>query len=355
MRKKKIAAHVGGCTIEFDQDDKGIIHNFKVAWHPSTTGDSTRQGPSGHTITTSGGRNDILLPELWDHKGGSWRSTDIRLPRSEQEGRADAALRGAVPWGRRVRGHPRIQDGATRNLDGDKLDYEGFCLPSFSNDTQDTCTPIVSRRMAGRRVAPTTGRRNTEGGVPEVTCQAHVRLLARVARWIVIDPDTGKPGAGRRTGVRDHVQHYGLAVRITQTTTNRGENTMSKSLNKVLLIGNLGKRPEVKYTSSGKAVATFSLAATNHGRTQTATYRRGRSGLISSCGKSWRKSAASISTRATRRIFEGDSKSKLRRQELRVKKYITEVVATNMLMLSPKPAGATGAARRGPGSQRSTE
>ena len=34
MRKKKIAAHVGGCTIEFDQDDKGIIHNFKVAWHP---------------------------------------------------------------------------------------------------------------------------------------------------------------------------------------------------------------------------------------------------------------------------------------------------------------------------------
>jgi single-strand DNA-binding protein len=35
---------------------------------------------------------------------------------------------------------------------------------------------------------------------------------------------------------------------------------MSKSLNKVLLIGNLGKDPEVKYTSSGKAVATFSLA-----------------------------------------------------------------------------------------------
>jgi hypothetical protein len=34
MRKKKIAAHVGGCTIEFDQDDRGIIHNFKVAWMP---------------------------------------------------------------------------------------------------------------------------------------------------------------------------------------------------------------------------------------------------------------------------------------------------------------------------------
>jgi Holliday junction resolvase len=34
MRKKEIAAHVGGVTLEFDQDDHGIIHNVKVAWHP---------------------------------------------------------------------------------------------------------------------------------------------------------------------------------------------------------------------------------------------------------------------------------------------------------------------------------
>jgi len=32
------------------------------------------------------------------------------------------------------------------------------------------------------------------------------------------------------------------------------------SLNKVLLLGNLGKDPEVKYTTSGQAVATFTLA-----------------------------------------------------------------------------------------------
>ena len=34
MRKLKIQAHVGGWTIEFDQDDKGIIHHFKVECHP---------------------------------------------------------------------------------------------------------------------------------------------------------------------------------------------------------------------------------------------------------------------------------------------------------------------------------
>ena len=35
------------------------------------------------------------------------------------------------------------------------------------------------------------------------------------------------------------------------------------SLNKVMLIGNLGKDPEVRYTTSGQAVASFSLATTD--------------------------------------------------------------------------------------------
>jgi single-strand DNA-binding protein len=35
---------------------------------------------------------------------------------------------------------------------------------------------------------------------------------------------------------------------------------MARSVNKVILIGNLGKDPEVKYTPSGMAVARFTLA-----------------------------------------------------------------------------------------------
>ncbi|MEK6570251.1 MAG: single-stranded DNA-binding protein, partial [Bacteroidota bacterium] len=35
---------------------------------------------------------------------------------------------------------------------------------------------------------------------------------------------------------------------------------MSKSLNKVQLIGNLGGDPELRYTSSGVAVANFNIA-----------------------------------------------------------------------------------------------
>jgi len=35
---------------------------------------------------------------------------------------------------------------------------------------------------------------------------------------------------------------------------------MSKSLNKVMLIGNLGRDPEMRYTPSGRPVTTFTLA-----------------------------------------------------------------------------------------------
>ena len=41
---------------------------------------------------------------------------------------------------------------------------------------------------------------------------------------------------------------------------------MASSVNKVILIGNLGKDPEVRYLDSGVAVANFSLATTENYR-----------------------------------------------------------------------------------------
>src|SRR5450631_2532676 len=38
---------------------------------------------------------------------------------------------------------------------------------------------------------------------------------------------------------------------------------MARGVNKVILLGNLGKDPEVKYTPSGMAIASFSLATTD--------------------------------------------------------------------------------------------
>lgn len=44
---------------------------------------------------------------------------------------------------------------------------------------------------------------------------------------------------------------------------------MARSVNKVTLVGNLGKEPEVRYTADGKAVATFSLATSRSRRDQS--------------------------------------------------------------------------------------
>ena len=41
---------------------------------------------------------------------------------------------------------------------------------------------------------------------------------------------------------------------------------MARGVNKVILLGNLGKDPEVKYTQSGMAIARFSLATTERAK-----------------------------------------------------------------------------------------
>ena len=41
---------------------------------------------------------------------------------------------------------------------------------------------------------------------------------------------------------------------------------MAYAVNKVILVGNLGKDPELRYTKSGKAVAKFTLATSERGR-----------------------------------------------------------------------------------------
>lgn len=45
-----------------------------------------------------------------------------------------------------------------------------------------------------------------------------------------------------------------------------------KSINIVFLIGHLGRDPEVRYTPSGSAVATFSLATTTRKKNQSGEY-----------------------------------------------------------------------------------
>ena len=103
------------------------------------------------------------------------------------------------------------------------------------------------------------------------------------------------------------------------------------SVNKVILVGNLGKDPELRYTPSGAAVATFSLATTNpfkdkEGNRQTewhniVAWRQ----LAEICGKFLHKG---------RQVYiEGRIQTRSYDDRDGNKRYITEIVAENMQML----------------------
>lgn len=118
---------------------------------------------------------------------------------------------------------------------------------------------------------------------------------------------------------------------------------MAKSLNKVMLIGNLGKDPELRYTTSGVAVATFSLATNESwkdadGNLQERTewhnivaWKK----LAEICGE-WLKKGKKVYIEGRIQTRSYDDKN------TGTKKYITEIVADNMIMLDYKTAPENG-------------
>ena len=107
---------------------------------------------------------------------------------------------------------------------------------------------------------------------------------------------------------------------------------MSKSLNKAQLIGNLGKDPELKYTSAGVAVATFSIATSDSWKDQEGNIQERTEWhnivawrkLAEICGE-WLKKGKRvyIEGKIQTRSYEKDG----------VKKYMTEIVADQLIML----------------------
>ena len=49
---------------------------------------------------------------------------------------------------------------------------------------------------------------------------------------------------------------------------------MARGLNKVMLIGNLGKDPDVKYTQDGRAIANFNIATSEEWKDKASGERK---------------------------------------------------------------------------------
>ncbi|MBI2429621.1 MAG: single-stranded DNA-binding protein [Ignavibacteriales bacterium] len=107
---------------------------------------------------------------------------------------------------------------------------------------------------------------------------------------------------------------------------------MSRSLNKVMLIGNLGKDPELKYTPSGVAVATFSMATSEQWKDQegNAQERTEWHNIVA-----WRKLAEIVGEymkKGKKVYIEGKLQTRNYEKD-GVKRYITEIVADQIIML----------------------
>lgn len=112
------------------------------------------------------------------------------------------------------------------------------------------------------------------------------------------------------------------------------------SLNKVQLIGNVGKDPEVRYLDSGIAVAQFPLATTERGYTlangtQVPERTEWHNIVL------WRglaEVAEKYVHKGDKLYIEGKIKTRSYDDQNGIKRYITEIFADNMEMLTPRSA-----------------
>lgn len=117
---------------------------------------------------------------------------------------------------------------------------------------------------------------------------------------------------------------------------------MSRSVNKVILLGNLGKDPELKATNTGTPVARFSMATSerwkdkNSGEMQEKTEWHN---IV--CWSRLAETASKYLTKGSSVYIEGRLQTRSWDDKEGKKHYSTEVVANEMVMVG----GARGAAR----------
>jgi single-strand DNA-binding protein len=117
---------------------------------------------------------------------------------------------------------------------------------------------------------------------------------------------------------------------------------MSRGLNKVMVIGNLGRDPEMRYTPSGKPVTTFSVATTRNWsgadgqkRSETEWFNIVAWGSLAEICNQYLKKGQQV-------YIEGRLQTRRWEDEQGNKRSSTEVVASEMTMLGERKEKAEG-------------
>jgi single-strand DNA-binding protein len=112
------------------------------------------------------------------------------------------------------------------------------------------------------------------------------------------------------------------------------------SLNKILLIGNLGKDPEVRYTPDGSPVATFSLATSDSWTDKSGSKQEHTEWHTIVAWNRLADLSKRFLSKGRQVYIEGRIRSREWTDRDGNKRRTTEVIATQMVLLGSRPQGA---------------
>ena len=118
---------------------------------------------------------------------------------------------------------------------------------------------------------------------------------------------------------------------------------MARGVNKVILVGTLGKDPEVRYSQAGAAMTSISVATneswkdkvTGEKQERTEWHRVKFFGRLAEIAGEYLKKGGQV-------YIEGSLRTEKYTDKQGVEKYSTDIIANEMQMLGGRPEGAGG-------------
>ena len=131
---------------------------------------------------------------------------------------------------------------------------------------------------------------------------------------------------------------------------------MARGINKVILVGNLGNDPEVRYTPSGSAVATLSIATTDSWKDKQTGEQRDKTEwhrvvMFNRLGEI----AGEYLRKGSQVYIEGRLQTRKWTDQNGQDRYTTEIVANDMQMLGGRSGGGTASFDQSPAPQQNNQ
>jgi single-strand DNA-binding protein len=117
---------------------------------------------------------------------------------------------------------------------------------------------------------------------------------------------------------------------------------MAKSVNKVILVGNLGKDPELKHTSGGTAVATMTVATNERFKDKSGEWQDKTEWHTVVLWQRLAEIAAEYLKKGRSVYVEGRLQTRSWEDKQGQKRYTTEIVASDLVLLGGGRGGDEG-------------